>query len=72
MIKEEEYDKIEKTLYYEPFGDITYVVVGAEKCGAKENPLDIMRRIISRQADGVITETSRRTCSYPTDGGKNL
>ena len=50
--------------------DITYIVNGAEKCGAKETPLAIMQRLIDRKTDEIISENNERTCRYPTIGGK--
>jgi|GEM_PF-3840212 len=50
--------------------DITYIVIGAERSGAKETPLAIMQRLIDRKTDGIIRENNERTCRLPTIGGK--
>ena len=50
--------------------DITYIVIGAERSGAKETPLAIMQRLIDRKTDGIIRESNERTCRLPTIGGK--
>lgn len=63
----------EKSLWYDMRDeDITYIVVGAEKGGAKENPLKIIQRLIDRKADGLISGNNERTCRYPTIGGRKL
>lgn len=55
-------------LEYVPIGDTVYVVTATEKEGAKETPLDIMRRLIDRKTDNLINE--ERTCYLRANGGK--
>lgn len=55
-------------LEYVPTGDTVYVVTATEKEGAKETPLDIMRRLIDRKTDNLINE--ERTCYLRANGGK--
>ena len=63
----------EKSLWYDMRDeDITYIVVGAEKGGTKENPLKIIQRLIDRKADGLLSGSIERTCRYPTIGGRKL
>ena len=50
--------------------DITYIVIGAERSGAKETPLAMMQRLIDRKTDGLLSGSKERTCRYPTIGGK--
>lgn len=52
--------------------DITYIVVGAEKGGTKENPLKIIQRLIDRKTDILISGNNERTCRLPTIGGRKL
>ena len=52
--------------------DITYIVIGVERSGAKETPLAMMQRLIDRKADGFISGNNERTCRYPTIGGRKL
>ena len=49
-------------------GDTVYRVSATEKEGAKETPLDIMRRLIDRKTDKLINE--ERTCYLRANGGK--
>ena len=53
---------------YVSIGDTVYVVTATEKEGAKETPLDIMRRLIDRKTDNLINE--ERTCYLRANGGK--
>ena len=55
-------------LEYVSIGDTAYVVTATEKEGAKETPLDIMRRLIDRKTDNLINE--ERTCYLRANGGK--
>lgn len=55
-------------LEYVRIGDVVYVVTATEKKGAKETPLDIMRRLIERKTDNLINE--ERTCYLRANGGK--
>ncbi|MBO5067842.1 MAG: hypothetical protein J6C62_05525 [Clostridia bacterium] len=55
-------------LEYVPIGDTVYVVTATEKEGAKETPLDIMRRLIDRKTENLINE--QRTCYLRASGGK--
>ncbi len=54
-------------LEYVRIGDVVYVVTTTEKEGARETPLDIMRRLIDRKTDNLINE---RTCYLRANGGK--
>lgn len=55
-------------LEYVRIGDVVYVVTATEKEGARETPLDIMRRLIDRKTDNLINE---RTCYLRANGGKS-
>ena len=55
-------------LEYVSIGDTVYRVSATEKEGAKETPLDIMRRLIDRKTDNLINE--ERTCYLRANGGK--
>ena len=55
-------------LEYVRIGDTVYTVCATEKEGAKETPLDIMRRLIDRKTDNLINE--ERTCYLRANGGK--
>lgn len=55
-------------LEYVSIGDTVYIVTATEKEGAKETPLDIMRRLIGRKTDNLINE--ERTCHLRANGGK--
>lgn len=44
------------------------MVSATEKEGARETPLDIMRRLIDRKTDNLINE--ERTCYLRANGGK--
>ena len=55
-------------LEYVSIGDTVYVVTATEKEGAKETPLDIMRRLIDHKTDNLINE--ERTCYLRANGGK--
>ena len=65
-----ETDKETRLWYDMRDDDITYIVIGAERSGAKETPLAILQRLIDRKTDGIIRENNERTCRYPTIGGK--
>ena len=55
-------------LEYVSIGDTVYRISATEKEGAKETPLDIMRRLIDRKTDNLINK--ERTCYLRANGGK--
>lgn len=55
-------------LEYVSIGDTVYRISATEKEGAKETPLDIMRRLIDRKTDNLMNE--ERTCYLRANGGK--
>ena len=59
-------------LEYHPIGDKTFAVVAREQLGATDTPLDIMKRLITRQSVRIQSGEPVRTRCLPHNGGKQL
>ena len=59
-------------LEYHPIGEKTFVVVAREQPGATDTPLDIMKRLITRQSERIQSGELVRTRCLPHNGGKQL
>lgn len=59
-------------LEYHSIGDKTFVVVAREQLGATDTPLDIMKRLITRQSARIQSGEQVRTRCLPHNGGKQL
>ena len=68
-LKENDYDY---RLEYYTVGDKTFSVVAREQRGATDTPLDIMKRLITRNSELVQSGEQRRTRCLPHNGGKQL